>query len=259
MLAYSAKNLWARTSCHWNLKICTYNARSLSSDDRILELEDELERINFDIFEISEARIKGEGCITLNNSGHNLYYKGGNTCHRGVSFMVNKKIAGNVTSFKAVSDRVAQLSIKISGRYHLNIIQTYFPTTSHTDEDVDIVYEDVGNLISNSKAHSNIIMGDFNAKVGLGEPTKSCTGKFGLGTRNSRGNSLINFAERHQLKIMNTFFRKSPNRRWTWISPNTVQRMRLTTSSQTSLIFSQMSLLLTGSTQAVTTAWYGAL
>ena len=31
-----------------------------------------------------------------------------------------------------------------------------------------------------------------------------------LGTRNARGDSLINFAVRHQLKIMNTMFKKSP-------------------------------------------------
>ena len=65
-----------------------------------------------------------------------------------------------------------------------------------------------------------IIVGDFNAKVGSGEPSKSCTAAFGLGTGNSRGDSVINFAERQQLKIMNTFFKKSPGRRWIWISPN---------------------------------------
>ena len=37
-------------------------------------------------------------------------------------------------------------------------------------------------------------MGDFNAKAGSGEPSKSCTGAFGLGTGNSRGDSLIDFA-----------------------------------------------------------------
>ena len=31
---------------------------------------------------------------------------------------------------------------------------------------------------------------------------------------------MINFAVRHQLKIMNTVFKKIPNRRWTGISPN---------------------------------------
>ncbi|XP_068738543.1 craniofacial development protein 2-like [Montipora capricornis] len=218
--AEGTKNLWVRTGCHWNMRICTYNARSLSSDDRMLEFGDELAKINFDVVGISEVQRKGEGCISLANSGHNLYHIGGNTCHRGVGFVVHKNITGYGTSFKGVSDRLAQLTIEINGKYHMNIIQAYLPTISHTDEEVDIVYEDMDNLITNTKAQFNIIMGDFNAKVGLDEPSKSCTGAFGLGICNSRGDSLIYFAEQHQLEIMNTFFKKSPTMRWTWISPN---------------------------------------
>ena len=63
-------------------------------------------------------------------------------------------------------------------------------------------------------------MGDFNAKVGPGEIRKTCTGSYGIGTRNRRGDMLVEFAERHKFKIMNTFFKKQLNRRWTWISPN---------------------------------------
>ena len=111
--AEGAKNLWVRTGCQWKLKICTYNARSLSSDDRLHELEDKLDRINFDIVGVCEIRGKGEGCLTLNKSGHQFYYKGGNTHQNGISFIVNKNIASNVTSFKGISDRVAQLTIKI--------------------------------------------------------------------------------------------------------------------------------------------------
>ena len=123
-----------------------------------------------------------------------------------------------------MSDRLAQLTIRINGKYHLNIIQAYLPTSSHEDQEVESVYEDIDNLITNSKAHYNVIMGDFNAKVGLGDPAKSCIGPFGLGSRNTRGDSLINFAESHQLKIINTFFKKRLHRRWTWISPNGVTK-----------------------------------
>ena len=63
-------------------------------------------------------------------------------------------------------------------------------------------------------------MGDFNAKVGPGEIGETCTGSYGIGTRNRRGDMLVEFAERHKCKIMNTFFKKRLNRRWTWISPN---------------------------------------
>ena len=87
------------------MKVCTYNARSLSTDDRIIELEEELEKIKFDIVGLSEVRQKGEGYITLANNGHNLYFKGSNTCHKGVGFGVHKIIAGNVTSFKGISKK----------------------------------------------------------------------------------------------------------------------------------------------------------
>ena len=139
-----------------------------------------------------------------------------------------------------MSDRLAQLTIKINGKYHLNIIQAYLPTSSHDDQEVENVYEEIDNLVTNSKAHYTVIMGDFNAKVGLGDPAKYCIGHYGLGARNPRGDSLINFAESHLLKIRNTFFKKRLHRRWTWISPTGVTRNKLTTSSQISHKLSRM-------------------
>ena len=35
---------------------------------------------------------------------------------------------GNVTSFKGISDSLAQLGFKINSKYHLWIIQAYLPT-----------------------------------------------------------------------------------------------------------------------------------
>ena len=68
------------------------------------------------------------------------------------------------------------------------------------------------------KTHYNVIMGDFNAKVGKGD--EDCVGSFGYGVRNDRGDDLINFATAHGFKIMNTYYKKKKNRRWTWRSPN---------------------------------------
>ena len=116
--------------------------------------------------------------------------------------------------------RLAQRTIRINGKYHLNIIQAYLPTSSHEDQKVESVYEDIDNLITNSKTTHIVIMGEFNAKFGLGDPAKSCIGPYGLGSRNTRGDSLVNFSESHKLNIMNTFFKKRLHRRWTWISPN---------------------------------------
>ena len=49
-------------------------------------------------------------------------------------------------------------------------------------------------------------------------------GPYGTGTRNSRGERLIEFAEEHKLVIANTFFKKAKNRYWTWESPDGVTK-----------------------------------
>ena len=40
-------------------------------------------------------------------------------------------------------------------------------------------------------------------------------GKFGIGERNDRGEILVNFAERYDFRIMNTFFQKRDGCKWT--------------------------------------------
>ena len=65
-------------------------------------------------------------------------------------------------------------------------------------------------------------MGDFNAKIGRKQQWEKgkCTGGFGIGEKNERGERLINFREEKRLFIANTFFEKNRNRYWTWESPN---------------------------------------
>ena len=74
--------------------------------------------------------------------------------------MVNKNIAHNVISFRGLSDRMAELTVRINKRYQLKCVQVYLSTTSYPDEEIEKVYEDVNNIIINCKAHYNIEMGD---------------------------------------------------------------------------------------------------
>ena len=108
-------------------------------------------------------------------------------------------------------------------RYQLKCVQVFLPTISYPDEEIEKVYEEIDSIIMTSKAHYNIVMGDFNAKVGPGEIRETCTGSYGIGTRNRR-EDMLEFAEQCKFKIMNTFFKKRLNRRWTWISPNRVTK-----------------------------------
>ena len=85
--------------------------------------------------------------------------------------MVNKNIAHNVISFRGLTDRVAELTVRINKRYQLKCVLLYLPTTSYPDEEIEKVYEEI-DIIINRKAHCNIVMGDSNAKVGPGEIRK---------------------------------------------------------------------------------------
>ena len=98
--------------------------------------------------------------------------------------MVYKNIAHNVTSFIGLSNRVAKLTVRIDKRYQLKCLQV--STTSYPDEEIEKVYDEI-DIIINSKAHYNIVMGDSSAKVGPDEIREACTDSNGMGTRNRRG------------------------------------------------------------------------
>ena len=116
--------------------------------------------------------------------------------------------------------RVAELVLRITDRYQLKIIQVYAPTTSHSDEETDNFYNTIDKILE-KQTHYTIVMGDFIAKVGGQTHTpERATGCFGLGQRNERGDTLVEWATSKNLKIMNTQFQKKQGRRWTWRSPD---------------------------------------
>ena len=65
-----------------------------------------------------------------------------------------------------------------------------------------------------------VVMGDFNAKLGLGRNFESCVGDYGLGQRNERGDMLAEFCRINGLVVCNTAFQHNLRSRYTWISPD---------------------------------------
>ena len=95
------------------------------------------------------------------------------------------------------------------------------PNIITNDEEIEELYEKVTHALENCKGNIAFVIGDFNAKVGAKENDREKEiGAFGLGNRNQRGEMLIEFAAQNKLKVMNTFFKKSSSRKWTWQGPN---------------------------------------
>ena len=90
---------------------------------------------------------------------------------------------------------MAQVILQINKRYSLTLTQIYAPTTSYSDEDTDDFYQQLADNVIQQNHKLHVIMGDFIAKVGE-KSTRSelCIGPHGLGTRNERGQTLVDFA-----------------------------------------------------------------
>lgn len=199
------------------MNICTYNVRSLASTERYLELNNALAYINHDIIGLSEVRRMG--CNIEEYENYIFCYIGQTKGLHGVGFLIKKKLKNQIKNFIGISERVALLQLKFED-IDFSIIQAYAPTEKSNKEEVQKFYNDIkeAHKIADNKV---IVMGDFNAKIGHPKKEENIImGNYGYGERNERGEELIDYALEYNLSIMNTFFKKRPNRKWTWISPD---------------------------------------
>ena len=103
----------------------------------------------------------------------------------------------------------------------------YMPTTDHEEMEVDVWYERLEEILKDQKGKDNVvIMGDFNAVVGEGRDGKE-VGSYGLGSRNERGEKLVEFCKRNKLMITNTWFEQEKRRRYTWKKPGDTGRFQI--------------------------------
>lgn len=141
----------------------------------------------------------------------------------GVGFLIKKELKENVIDFIPISDRVARLIIHIENR-KFNIIQVYAPTEKAPEKDIQTFYRDL-RLALKESGRDTIVMGDFNAQVGMpNADDKEVMGPWGYGKRSPRGNVLIEFCCEQRLYITNTHYKKKLKRKWTWLHPNGVTR-----------------------------------
>lgn len=208
-----------------DIHIATINCRSLRTPEKLQELELAIEELKWDIIGISEMRRFGEGIE--NHGKYVLHYKGETPGLYGVGFMVKVNLVNNIEELSGFSERIAILNIKLpvngDKEERWSIIQAYSPTESDKKEDVKTIeefYENLQNAIDN--AHKNVIvMGDFNGQIGIQNSGEENTiGNYGYGNRSKNGTRLVNFALENRLSILNSFYKRKPSKKWTWISPN---------------------------------------
>ena len=88
------------------------------------------------------------------------------------------------------------------------------PHSGVADEEVEETYDKIEKLVEKQKKGACVIlMGDWNAVIGGGEGGRTVE-RYGLGKRNERGESLVNFCKRNAMIIRNTMFEQHKRRRY---------------------------------------------
>ena len=124
---------------------------------------------------------------------YEVYYSGQEALRKnGAAFICTDEMRIRVLGFNPVSDRI--VTIRLQGKpVNVTVIQTYAPTSTAEEEDVEDLYEMLHKLIAeNPGGDVMYVIGDWNAKVGE-EQTDGITGRYGLGARDDRGDTLVEF------------------------------------------------------------------
>ena len=205
------------------IRIGAWNVRTLLQPASVELLTREMDRCKVQLMGISEMRWAGKGHFTTPD-GHTIYFSGNQKGgQKGVAFIADQLIAKRVLGYNPINDRL--MTIRLQAKpINFTVIQVYAPTSTANDDDVDEFYAQLQDTLDKaSKRDVVMIIGDFNAKIGAGyqhEEEKVAIGKHGLGVRNKRGDSLVDFCIGNELVVANTLFQQHPRRLYTWISPN---------------------------------------
>ena len=204
--------------------IACWNVRTLYQKGKLDNVVLEMDRMKINILGIAETR--WQGTKSIKHKGKFMIYSGGDTHERGVGIIFDETTQKSLDSWFPVSDRIIVAKIKAKP-FDIGTIQVYTPTSERPEEEVEEFYEDLDKAKKYLKSQSTqIIMGDFNAKVGS-DKVENIVGPCGKGDTNERGEKLIEWCKANDLTVTNTWFKHHPRRQWTWMSPGDRTRNKI--------------------------------
>ena len=199
---------WNVQTLHSYLHVTTAGEVNICGKDptKIDNLCMELKTHDISLCAISEHRWRGEGQIMVDDDWLFLFSgvdKEAAKAMQGVGFLLNKEMqkawkdADQLCEYNG--GRLLRIRLRIQGRY-FSVISCYAPTFRCPDEEKETFYEELGKMLDAvPRKDELVILGDFNARVGLASrdpmedaPTvHEMVGNHGLPERNDNGVRLL--------------------------------------------------------------------
>ncbi|KAK6742505.1 hypothetical protein RB195_010022 [Necator americanus] len=196
-----------RTTRHGDcLRLCTYNARTVSTDADLHALLGAAERIKFHVIALQETKCRRSDVRQMNDG--TLVIRGEKFPSRnvgGVGFVVHPSVVHLVDTHEILSPRLVILRLRPLRQKSISIINCYSPTSAADESELDAFYEELKELVRNEKSFYKFLVGDFNAKATEEEYR---IGRFELGDRNENGNRLAGLLSAARLFHGNSLFMK---------------------------------------------------
>lgn len=212
------------------LHLGSWNVRTLQDNDSAPEgktalVSLALKKYNIDIAALSETRLAGSSQLEELKGGY-VFSWSGKSEHEprqsGVGFAVRSEIARSLSSMpKGISDRIMTLTLDLNGNTSATLVSCYVPTMASSEQEKNDFYNQLRNVISDVQDKSKLIlMGDFNARVGMDHQTwEGVLGHHGVGRMNSNGLHLLSICQEFDLTITNILFQQPNNHMTSWMHP----------------------------------------
>ncbi|MCP3656858.1 MAG: endonuclease/exonuclease/phosphatase family protein, partial [Herbaspirillum sp.] len=203
------------------LAIGNWNITTLTGKEQ--ELVEEAKYYRLDIVGISSTRFRGSGTVDLDR-GWKLHYSGVATslsAQAGVGILTSPRLADCVIEWIPLGGRVCLLKLRLK-EGPLWLVQVYAP---NRESKYRSFLDEVTAALAVVKTESFVLLGDFNAHVGIDHLTwKGVIGRNGDPDLNANGEALLDFCAINGLSIMNTFFQHKDTHKYTWYRDTLGQR-----------------------------------
>jgi exonuclease III len=139
-----------------------------------------MKEVHLDILGICETRWAGNGDFTQDDVWI-IYSRSEKSGKNGVAVILRGKWKENVLNTYYVDDRTMMIKLQ-AALTNIYTIQVYFPTYNSSDEEINVMYGKLEELMSLTKKKSYVfILGDFNASVEEQTSTSIHMGKYEFG------------------------------------------------------------------------------